>query len=1024
MDPHQPHRPRSPRASCHARRSKIDPVAALLVGLFYLAALPAWTQSAEPVAVEPPAADAAPAAAAAAEPAAAVTPDAAQPGAAAQPEVPAYWLHLSGGDHLLGRLVDSPTGDELAWQAQGFAGPFSVPSDITQEIQLSGAAPPANPPGKYCFLLAHRARLAGSLLSFDEQTVLVEVAGIGQLHLDRDQLRRMYRTDRNDSAALVYVGPQGMDGWLTTGPKDAWHTNAGQMSTDQPHSGLLRDFGGLPRACYEIEISAKGPPNFSIAFGADLPPELLRSLTAGEIPDPKPPLGAFFCETWGRTLIIKRETEHEADFVDLESELLFNTNLRLQVFIDQIKGRMIVLSDTGRLLGDLTVPDSKPPVGNAIWLTNKSGSLKLNSLRVRRWNGEVPKTVAKDEKQPHRAGVDGGVLLPTVRSFDAEKRQFMIDSGDEGLLPFSEDQLEDFFLASLSGDHEDEGAAELWSVIDRQGLQFCGKIAKVEHDTLWLDCPGIREPIGMPLATLKLLSPMRAVNKPVGEPTSPPGTTGRLEMAGMVIQGSLAAPSEGSPTCLAWQPAWSKIAAAFSPGVTGKIVYRDPPPTVVADPNQEGVQQLPNGRRVVVRVGVGGVVRQRVAPVPRQRALPPGRDVLVNGTLGQPAAQNAGENLGKYSSVVHLRSGDNVRCAVTKIDERGVTLVTASSEATFVPNDQLIALELVVDSDVQAISKTKQERLLMTPRSQRASPPTHLVRSTSGDYLRGRLLAMDDLQMEMEIRLESKTIPRTAVARIIWLHPEAVEKKEPAPPVESPAGQIRLQALDHDGKRLTMFSESFADTIISGYNEVLGQCRVDVKGIDQLFLGGAVELAAADLPFHQWKLHAAPDPLGASDDDDDEETGASSPLVGKPAPDFEIALVGGQRFRWNDYRGKIVVLDFWASWCGPCMQTLPLVDKVAQEFAAQDVCLVAVNLQETPDQIKQTLDKLQLKTTVGLDVDGAVAKKYGATAIPQTVIIGRDGNVARVFVGGSSQFDDQLRSALQSVLSGKPETTE
>jgi len=85
---------------------------------------------------------------------------------------------------------------------------------------------------------------------------------------------------------------------------------------------------------------------------------------------------------------------------------------------------------------------------------------------------------------------------------------------------------------------------------------------------------------------------------------------------------------------------------------------------------------------------------------------------------------------------------------------------------------------------------------------------------------------------------------------------------------------------------------------------------------------------------------------------------------------------------------------------------------------------VAVNLQETPDQIKQTLDKLQLKTTVGLDVDGAVAKKYGATAIPQTVIIGRDGNVARVFVGGSSQFDDQLRSALQSVLSGKPETTE
>jgi thiol-disulfide isomerase/thioredoxin len=310
----------------------------------------------------------------------------------------------------------------------------------------------------------------------------------------------------------------------------------------------------------------------------------------------------------------------------------------------------------------------------------------------------------------------------------------------------------------------------------------------------------------------------------------------------------------------------------------------------------------------------------------------------------------------------------------------------------------------------------------MTPRMQRASPPTHLIRSTNGDYLRGRLVAMDDLQLEMEIRLESKTIPRSTVARIIWLHPEAAAA--PVPAVESPPGQIHLQAIDHDGKRLTMFGESFAQTIISGHNEVLGQCRVDINGVDQLYLGSAIELAAVDLPFHQWKPRAAPDPLDASGDDEEQDSGANSPLVGKPAPEFEIGLVGGKRFRWDDYRGKIVVLDFWASWCGPCMQTLPQVDKVAQEFAAQGVCLVAVNLQETPEQIKQTLDKLHLETTVALDVDGTVAKKYGATAIPQTVIVGRDGNVARVFVGGSSRFDEQLRSAVQSVLSGKPETAE
>ena len=153
------------------------------------------------------------------------------------------------------------------------------------------------------------------------------------------------------------------------------------------------------------------------------------------------------------------------------------------------------------------------------------------------------------------------------------------------------------------------------------------------------------------------------------------------------------------------------------------------------------------------------------------------------------------------------------------------------------------------------------------------------------------------------------------------------------------------------------------------------------------------------------------DPL--SDSGEDEQTnGAASPLVGKPAPDFEIDLVGGGRFHWSDYRDKIVVLDFWASWCGPCMQALPQVDKVAREFAGQDVCLVAVNLQETSDQVKQTLERLHLETKVGLDTDGTVAKKYGTTAIPQTVIIGRDGNVARVFVGGGSRFDEALRLAL------------
>ena len=174
-------------------------------------------------------------------------------------------------------------------------------------------------------------------------------------------------------------------------------------------------------------------------------------------------------------------------------------------------------------------------------------------------------------------------------------------------------------------------------------------------------------------------------------------------------------------------------------------------------------------------------------------------------------------------------------------------------------------------------------------------------------------------------------------------------------------------------------------------------------------------------------MKQAADPLApkeGSEGSGEGSEGLESALVGKPAPEISLNFLDGKKFQLADHKQKVIILDFWASWCGPCLQVMPQIDKVAHEFADQGVELYAVNLEESPDKIKAALERLKLETNVILDRDGRVAERYGATAIPQTVIIDRDGKVARLFVGGGARFDDQLRGALKSVLAGEAAKSE
>ena len=141
------------------------------------------------------------------------------------------------------------------------------------------------------------------------------------------------------------------------------------------------------------------------------------------------------------------------------------------------------------------------------------------------------------------------------------------------------------------------------------------------------------------------------------------------------------------------------------------------------------------------------------------------------------------------------------------------------------------------------------------------------------------------------------------------------------------------------------------------------------------------------------------------------------PLSGKQAPNFTVNTLDGKQFELAKNKGQVVVLDFWATWCPPCRMGLPIVTEVTKSFADKGVVFLAVDSGEDPKNIQEFLDTTKISLNVGLDRDAAVAMMYQVQGIPQTVIIGKDGKIAKIDVGFSPDLKEDLTKTISALVS-------
>ena len=138
--------------------------------------------------------------------------------------------------------------------------------------------------------------------------------------------------------------------------------------------------------------------------------------------------------------------------------------------------------------------------------------------------------------------------------------------------------------------------------------------------------------------------------------------------------------------------------------------------------------------------------------------------------------------------------------------------------------------------------------------------------------------------------------------------------------------------------------------------------------------------------------------------------------ISGPAPDFTLKSNAGANVRLEDLRGQVVMLNFWASWCGPCRQEMPLMDEIYKKYEKLGFTVLAVNVDEDSADADRFLDAVPVTFPILYDNESKVSELYNVDAMPTTIMIDRDGNGRFLHRGYKPGYEDDYVKQVKQLV--------